>query len=201
MISSEGNNFEKSEKTTDVPIQNSLKNLHVFAKQEKHRPFLPVLGNSFLIKENCSNESDWEIIAYNQRHNMILVKTADTTVSFYNADTLQPLEGRKDLKFCHSLQRFCYSSEIDTYLIVCVKMEIYTYNASTQELEKLKHNVKGSLFSITFINPHLCFCSNGKRNIHKEFGESGHSSFPDKGDSIKIPSDFEKGKVSSFRSD
>jgi len=94
------------------------------------------LLSPFLV--NTLESPDFVFASYCPRHNMILGCFFNNTIKFYDASTLLPLEGRKTVQLDGYVTCMFYDDETDTFLIGCGSGSIHTYNASSEELKKLR---------------------------------------------------------------
>jgi len=93
---------------------------------------------------------------YNQRHNLIIACPLDRTIQFYDATSLLPIKGRKALKVDRSVVQMSFHPETDTYLLGCTAGSMYKYNASRNQLKKLKVYGK-QVAGITFLDSNFYF--------------------------------------------
>jgi len=69
---------------------------------------------------------------------MIIACPLDGPMQFYDADTLSPLKERNPQELDGSVMQMSFHPETDTYIMGTPQGYIYTYNASNNELKKLK---------------------------------------------------------------
>ncbi len=115
------------------------------------------LFSPFLNDDPLRIQEDFSLIDgsafYNEKHNMIIVNPWDNTVQFYDATTLLPLKEREPKKVDSIITDFSYDQETDTYLLSCEDANlIYSYNASRNELKKLKE-FDNCVIAVEFVNP------------------------------------------------
>jgi len=104
---------------------------------------------------------------YNQKYNMIIAYPQNAAIQFYDATTLKPVEGRrfKPLKENGSASCMSYYQETDIYLIGCESGAIYTYNASSQKLRKLR-SLGQCVKAIAFVDSmHYSFSRYNSNNL------------------------------------
>ena len=115
----------------------SLENLNETIPSAQKPLFSPFLVDPLRIQGNFSLGDGSAF--YNEKHNMIIVNPCDNTVQFYDATTILPLKERETKKIGSLIADFSYHKETDTYLLSCEEAKsIYSYNASSNELKKLK---------------------------------------------------------------
>jgi len=141
---------------------------------------------------------------------MIIACPLDFTMQFYDATTLLPLKERETQKLYAPVMEMSFHLETDTYIIECINGSLYTYNASNQELKKLK--VYGNeTQAIAIVNPqYYAFASSKKlflMNSENEdmVGFDSHTSAPSCLQHINkrdlLLSGLENGSVMIYRTD
>jgi len=107
--------------------------------------------------------------SYNEKNNLIVACPKNNTVQFYDANTLQSLKHEiPPLELESSVVEMGFSAETDTYIFGCANGHIYTYNVSTQALDKiLKKNYYRKLGGIAWVNSDFyAFSSYYKQDPH-----------------------------------
>jgi len=117
------------------------------------RPFAPLVANTLQFKEVQGVAGvSFGAICYNEKHNMIIAGLRNSSLRFYNANTLLPSEESQEEKLESPVMEMSFSPQGETYLLGCMRGNIYAYNISSKTLQKAQEHGRTYIIAITFIN-------------------------------------------------
>ena len=97
--------------------------------------------------------SDFCNAFYCQKHNMIIACFLNSTIEFYDATALLPLERRKTQQLDGYVTCLSYYDKTDTFLLGCDSGSIYAYHADNHELKLLRNcEEKIRIRRVSFVN-------------------------------------------------
>jgi len=132
----------------------------------KKRPFSPYVASVLEVKANIG--FNYGANTYSQKHNMIITCPSNSTVHFYDATSLAPHSQRNRVHINSSVVQMSFWPETDTYLLGCAYGDIYSYDASNNNLKRVQKHGDSFVLAITFINStHYAFssCKSGKLHL------------------------------------
>jgi len=112
--------------------------------------FSPFLANKFSVEAGDCGFL-FGSVCYSSRHNMIIACPLNDTMQFYDATTFLRIKERETQRLDDSVMQISFDPETDTYIMGSPKGYIYTYNASTNELKKLKR-CDSQVMTAIFVN-------------------------------------------------
>jgi len=105
---------------------------------QKRRPLAPFIAKRFEVEGEAEggiiDGFKHDMIAYDEKSNLIICCPNGRTVYFYDATTLK--QSRSPLKFKGFVTSLAFSSEVDTLILGYSDFEFYAYKISENKLDK-----------------------------------------------------------------
>jgi len=126
------------------------------------KPFCPSVVHTIEVPANIG--FNYGANVYNQKHNMIITCPSNSTVYFYDANEMAPMKQRRRKQISSSVVQMSYCHETDSHLMGCAFGDIYNYNATTNQLNKVGKEGDSFVLAITHIDANNYAFSSSKSN-------------------------------------
>ena len=129
------------------------------------KPFSPSVVNTLEVPANIG--FNYGANVYNPVHNLLITCPSNSTVHFYDATDLTPVKQRKRQQINSSVVQMSYCPETDTHLLGCAFGDIFSYNATTNQLCKIMKEGDSFVLAVSYLSPDtFAFSSSKSGNLY-----------------------------------